>query len=65
MRWESGGVNYCYLLSDSKNKKSWLIDPAEPPEVLPELTEDEKISVEQLSLIHITIMTMQMVTLIS
>ncbi|CAI4367335.1 CMF_collapsed_G0012330.mRNA.1.CDS.1 [Saccharomyces cerevisiae] len=52
MRWESGGVNYCYLLSDSKNKKSWLIDPAEPPEVLPELNEDEKISIEAIVNTH-------------
>lgn len=46
MRWETGGVNYCYLLSNNDNSKSWLIDPAEPPEVLPELTDNEKKSVQ-------------------
>ncbi|CAI4058732.1 hydroxyacylglutathione hydrolase GLO2 SKDI_04G4850 [Saccharomyces kudriavzevii IFO 1802] len=51
MRWETGGVNYCYLLSSNKNK-SWLIDPAEPLEVLPELTEDEMNSIEAIVNTH-------------
>ncbi|WEJ93979.1 Cytoplasmic glyoxalase II [Yamadazyma tenuis] len=33
MRWGSGD-NYAYLLMDSDSKDAWLIDPAEPDEVL-------------------------------
>ncbi|CDK29844.1 unnamed protein product [Kuraishia capsulata CBS 1993] len=36
MRWGTGD-NYCYLLSDDNTKKTWIIDPAEPDEVLPKL----------------------------
>ncbi|KAI5952392.1 GLO2 [Candida jiufengensis] len=33
MRWGSGD-NYAYLLIDDKSKNAWLIDPAQPKEVL-------------------------------
>ncbi|SCU93018.1 LAMI_0E12926g1_1 [Lachancea mirantina] len=46
MRWLTGGVNYSYLLSTQDKSKSWLIDPAEPLEVLPELSQAEQNSVE-------------------
>lgn len=46
MRWLTGGVNYSYLLSTQDKTKSWLIDPAEPLEVLPELTDKEIGSIE-------------------
>lgn len=36
MRWGSGD-NYCYILTDDTTKESWIIDPAEPDEVIPEL----------------------------
>ncbi|EDO16790.1 hypothetical protein Kpol_526p43 [Vanderwaltozyma polyspora DSM 70294] len=45
MRWAVGGVNYCYLLSSEDKTKSWLIDPAEPLEVLPALSEEEMRSI--------------------
>ncbi|SCV06146.1 LANO_0H23112g1_1 [Lachancea nothofagi CBS 11611] len=46
MRWLTGGVNYSYLLSSQDKTKSWLIDPAEPLEVLPELNPEESKSIE-------------------
>lgn len=45
MRWNTGGVNYCYLLSSKANDESWLIDPAEFDEVQKELTVKELNSV--------------------
>ncbi|KAL3236989.1 hydroxyacylglutathione hydrolase GLO4 [Nakaseomyces bracarensis] len=45
MRWETGGVNYSYLVSTQDKKQSWLIDPAEPEEVWPALGEEEKSSI--------------------
>ncbi|CAI4063966.1 hypothetical protein N7582_002546 [Saccharomyces uvarum] len=42
MRWLTGGDNYSYLLSTENRENSWLIDPAEPLEVLPELSVDER-----------------------
>ncbi|KAI0463500.1 hypothetical protein LJB42_002500 [Komagataella kurtzmanii] len=36
MRWGTGD-NYSYLLTDEPTGHSWIIDPAEPNEVLPEL----------------------------
>lgn len=35
--WEGSGNNYAYLVTDSKTKESVIIDPANPPEVLPVL----------------------------
>ncbi|KAK7203418.1 beta-lactamase-like protein [Myxozyma melibiosi] len=34
MRWGTGD-NYCYLLTDDTTKETFIIDPAEPAEVLP------------------------------
>lgn len=45
MRWNTGGVNYCYLLSTKTGDESWLIDPAEFDEVQKELTVKELNSV--------------------
>ncbi|AET40238.1 hydroxyacylglutathione hydrolase Ecym_5494 [Eremothecium cymbalariae DBVPG len=42
MRWLTGGVNYSYLVSTDDQKASWLIDPAEPLEVLSSLSRSEK-----------------------
>lgn len=36
MRWGTGD-NYCYVLTDDSLKSAWVIDPAEPHEVLPQL----------------------------
>lgn len=36
MRWGRGD-NYCYLLSDDTTKSTWIIDPAEVRDVVPEL----------------------------
>ena len=41
MRWATGGVNYAYLLSTQDKTKSWIIDPAETEEVLPNLSDSE------------------------
>ncbi|KAL6937384.1 hypothetical protein ACO0RG_003889 [Hanseniaspora osmophila] len=42
MRWLTGGVNYSYLVSTSTTPvKSWIIDPAEVPEVVQQLTTQE------------------------
>lgn len=35
--WEGTGNNYAYLVSDGKTKQATIIDPANPPEVLPAL----------------------------
>ncbi|KAK8189233.1 hydroxyacylglutathione hydrolase [Phyllosticta capitalensis] len=35
--WEGTGNNYAYLVSDDKTKEAVIIDPANPPEVLPVL----------------------------
>ncbi|KAL6151590.1 Cytoplasmic glyoxalase II [Exserohilum turcicum] len=37
--WEGTGNNYAYLVSDDKTKEAVIIDPANPPEVLPVLKE--------------------------
>ncbi|KAF2138755.1 uncharacterized protein K452DRAFT_233666 [Aplosporella prunicola CBS 121167] len=37
--WEGSGNNYAYLVSDEKTKDAVIIDPANPPEVLPVLNE--------------------------
>ncbi|KAL5381081.1 hypothetical protein DPSP01_007340 [Paraphaeosphaeria sporulosa] len=37
--WEGTGNNYAYLVTDDKSKESVIIDPANPPEVLPVLKE--------------------------
>ncbi|KAF2087799.1 putative hydroxyacylglutathione hydrolase [Saccharata proteae CBS 121410] len=37
--WEGSGNNYAYLVSDDKTKEAVIIDPANPPEVLPVLKE--------------------------
>lgn len=37
--WEGTGNNYAYLVSDEKTKDAVIIDPANPPEVLPVLKE--------------------------
>lgn len=58
MRWLTGGVNYSYLLSTEDRRNSWLIDPAEPLEVSPKLSAEEK-KVLMLLSIHITIMTIR------
>ncbi|SCU77787.1 LADA_0A02212g1_1 [Lachancea dasiensis] len=46
MRWLTGGVNYSYLLSSQDKTKSWLIDPAEAVEVLPNLKPEESVTIE-------------------
>merc|ERR1711982_119096 len=35
--WTGSGSNYAYLVSDDKTKEATIIDPANPPEVLPVL----------------------------
>ncbi|XDT06152.1 Metallo-beta-lactamase superfamily [Nakaseomyces glabratus] len=52
MRWHTGGVNYSYLVSNQDQTTSWLIDPAEPHEVWPELSESERESVVALVNTH-------------
>ncbi|PSN66017.1 Metallo-hydrolase/oxidoreductase [Corynespora cassiicola Philippines] len=37
--WEGTGNNYAYLVTDDKSKEAVIIDPANPPEVLPVLKE--------------------------
>ncbi|GAB7352527.1 hypothetical protein MBLNU459_g2921t1 [Dothideomycetes sp. NU459] len=37
--WEGSGNNYAYLVVDDKSKDAVIIDPANPPEVLPVLEE--------------------------
>lgn len=37
--WEGTGNNYAYLVSDDTSKEAVIIDPANPPEVLPVLKE--------------------------
>ncbi|KAF2838208.1 Metallo-hydrolase/oxidoreductase [Patellaria atrata CBS 101060] len=37
--WEGSGNNYAYIVSDDKSKEAVVIDPANPPEVLPVLKE--------------------------
>lgn len=46
MRWMTGGVNYSYLLSTQDKTKSYLIDPAEPLEVIPALKTEEANTIE-------------------
>ncbi|CCE86183.1 Piso0_005839 [Millerozyma farinosa CBS 7064] len=50
MRWGSGD-NYAYLLIDSPTKNAWLIDPAEPKEVLDNLKE-KKLSFELKAIVN-------------
>jgi len=38
--WEGTGNNYAYLVTDSKTKEATIIDPANPPEVLPVLKQE-------------------------
>jgi len=38
--WEGSGNNYAYLVSDAKTKEAVIIDPANPPEVLPTLKKE-------------------------
>ncbi|CCE62928.1 hypothetical protein TPHA_0D02920 [Tetrapisispora phaffii CBS 4417] len=52
MRWATGGVNYSYLLSTADKTKSWLIDPAEPDEVLAALSDSQKRSVQAIVNTH-------------
>lgn len=52
MRWATGGVNYSYLLSTADKTKSWLIDPAEPHEVIPALNESEINSIQAIVNTH-------------
>lgn len=52
MRWLTGGVNYSYLLSSQDKAHSWLIDPAEAVEVLPELDEEEMKCIEAIVNTH-------------
>lgn len=52
MRWLTGGVNYSYLLTTQDKTKSWLIDPAEPLEVLPKLNHAEKQSIQAIVNTH-------------
>ncbi|KAH3688070.1 hypothetical protein WICPIJ_000942 [Wickerhamomyces pijperi] len=37
MRWGTGD-NYSYLITDARTKHSWIIDPAEPKDIMPHLT---------------------------
>jgi len=37
--WEGSGNNYAYLVTDDESKDAVIIDPANPPEVLPALKE--------------------------
>ncbi|CDF88820.1 probable Hydroxyacylglutathione hydrolase, mitochondrial [Zygosaccharomyces bailii] len=46
MRWLTGGDNYSYLLSTQDRTKSWLIDPAEVLEVVPNLDAAERRSIQ-------------------
>ena len=41
MRWKCGD-NYCYILSDDKSNKSWIIDPAFPNDIEHYLTNENK-----------------------
>lgn len=50
MRWGTGD-NYCYLLTDTKTKKTLVIDPAEPEEVIPVL-EKKKSSLKFVGIIN-------------
>lgn len=52
MRWLTGGVNYSYLLSTEDRRNSWLIDPAEPLEVSPKLSAEEKKSIDAIVNTH-------------
>ncbi|CCD25394.1 hydroxyacylglutathione hydrolase GLO4 NDAI_0F00750 [Naumovozyma dairenensis CBS 421] len=52
MRWNTGGVNYCYLLSSQDKLNSWLIDPAESDEVIPNLTSSERQSIKAIVNTH-------------
>lgn len=52
MRWLTGGVNYSYLLSTEDRRNAWLIDPAEPLEVSPELSAKEKESIDAIVNTH-------------
>ncbi|KAL1606151.1 Cytoplasmic glyoxalase II [Paraconiothyrium brasiliense] len=47
--WEGTGNNYAYLVTDDKSKESVIIDPANPPEVLPVLKEKTDSSAIKLS----------------
>ncbi|KAL5409580.1 hypothetical protein PMIN04_010995 [Paraphaeosphaeria minitans] len=47
--WEGTGNNYAYLVTDDKSKESVIIDPANPPEVLPVLKEKTASSAIKLS----------------
>lgn len=40
--WEGTGNNYAYLVVDDKSKEAVIIDPANPPEVLPVLKDKTK-----------------------
>ncbi|KAH3667248.1 hypothetical protein OGAPHI_002897 [Ogataea philodendri] len=51
MRWKTGD-NYCYVLSDDATKKSWLIDPAYPSDILPYLKTENKTEVEAIVNTH-------------
>ncbi|CCH58739.1 hypothetical protein TBLA_0A09550 [Henningerozyma blattae CBS 6284] len=46
MRWDDGFNIYSYLLSTDDKTKSWLIDPGEPLEVIPQLSHSEICSIE-------------------
>ena len=52
MRWLTGGVNYSYLLSTENRGKAWLIDPAESLEVVPELSVEERKSIDAIVNTH-------------
>ncbi|CAR27205.1 ZYRO0C11374p [Zygosaccharomyces rouxii] len=52
MRWLTGGDNYSYLLSTQDKTKSWLIDPAEVLEVLPNLDSSERKSIQFIANTH-------------
>lgn len=52
MRWLTGGDNYSYLLSTQDKTKSWLIDPAEVGEVVPQLNSSERKSIEFIANTH-------------
>lgn len=52
MRWLTGGVNYSYLLTTQDESRSWLIDPAEAVEVLPELNQKQLHSIQAIVNTH-------------
>ncbi|GMM53449.1 hydroxyacylglutathione hydrolase [Maudiozyma humilis] len=52
MRWATGGDNYAYLVSSQDKGSSWLIDPAEPLEVLPNLDQMERRSIKAIVNTH-------------